>query len=153
VRKYHTSALPIKKSLCTTYLLYGQWCLTGNLNTRKTDMSLHPGLNARIFRISRLRVTYTKFENFPPFSLLLFWKYKWSLVRIWNEINVGNKTKTFKKHLKISKILCLHYNLKKYRFYTGFSRAYFFTSLRVFFFHTRNTCMQQPLALIFQTLI
>ena len=46
-----------------------------------------------------------------------------------NEINVGNRTKTFKRHLEISyniysSFMFVYSNFKKYRFYTGFSRAY-----------------------------
>jgi hypothetical protein len=46
----------------------------------------------------------TKFENFPPFSLLLFLKIQMIFPSYINEINVENKTKTAKRHLEISKI-------------------------------------------------
>jgi hypothetical protein len=36
----------------------------------------------RVFSVFHPCEWHTKFGNFPPFSLLLFWKYKWSLVRI-----------------------------------------------------------------------
>jgi hypothetical protein len=92
----------------------------------------------RVFSVFHACEWHTKFENFPPFSLLLFWKYKWSSVRIYNEINVGNKTKTLKRHLEISKIyfifICLHYNLKNIAFILVF-RSLFSCRLCVYFCH------------------
>ena len=42
------------------YLLYGHKRLTGNSNTRSSHTPLHPGLECRIFRMSRRKLKYEK---------------------------------------------------------------------------------------------
>jgi hypothetical protein len=91
------------------------------------------GTRCTYFAYFTLASDHTKFENFPPFSLLLFWKYKLSLFRTYNEIYVGNKAKTFKRHPEISEIystfmLTLHYNLGNIAFILDLIRALIYIS-------------------------
>ena len=67
-------------------------------------MPLHPGPDARIFRMSLLLATY-EVRKFPRHFHCCCFENTNGLtsVRIQNEI-IGNKTKTFKTHLEISKI-------------------------------------------------
>jgi hypothetical protein len=78
-------------------------------------------------------VTY-EVRKFPAIFIVVVLKIQWSLVRIYNEINVGNKTKTFKRHLDIIKIYSMHYNLKKYSllFWSLHGVLVCMSSLRVF---------------------
>ena len=64
----------------------------------KTHASLHPGPNARIFRISPLRVTY-EVRKYPAIFIVVVLKIQ--MHGLW----FVYKTKlTFKRHLEISKI-------------------------------------------------
>jgi hypothetical protein len=81
-------------------------------------MPLHPGPGARIFRISRLRVTY-EVRKFPTIFIDVAFKIQMVFGSYINEIYVGNKTENLKDILSEVKFILvsyLHYNLKNIPF-------------------------------------
>jgi hypothetical protein len=91
-------------------------------------MSLHPGLDARMFCISILRVTY-EVRKFPDVFLVVVLKIQmvFDSYIYKTKLTLELKRKYLKDILRSVKfilVLCLHHKFKKYRFYTGVSRAY-----------------------------
>ena len=99
-------------------------------------MPLHPGPDARIFRISRLRVTYEVRKFFHHFHCCCFEDTNglWFVYKTKFTLEMKRKhLKDILREVKFILVLCLHYNLKNIDFILVFLSLFTcMSSLRVF---------------------